>query len=83
MMTTLGVSARAAATRLASTTAERRNAALVAAAAALRDRSADIINANGQDMAAARARGLSGAMLDRLMLDDARVEAMAAVSRRS
>ena len=78
MMTALGVAARAAATRLAGTTAERRNAALMAAAKALRDRRADIIAANGRDMAAARERGLSGAMLDRLLLDDARVEAMAA-----
>ena len=78
MMTALGAAARAAATRLAATTAERRNAALMAAAKALRDRSADIIAANGRDMAAARERGLSGAMLDRLLLDDARVEAMAA-----
>ena len=76
-MTALGEAARAAATVLAATTGAQRNAALAAAAAAIRDRSTAIIEANGKDMAAAKQRGLSGAMLDRLMLDDARVEAMA------
>lgn len=55
-----------------------RNAALRAAAAALRAGSGDILAANAVDMNAAEQRGLSAAMLDRLMLDDARVEAMAA-----
>ena len=77
-MTALGKAARAAATVLAATTGTQRNAALAAAAAAIRDRAAAIIEANGRDMAAARRRGLGVAMLDRLMLDDARVEAMAA-----
>jgi len=77
-MTVLGKAARAAATALAATTGAQRNATLAAAAAAIRDRAAAIIEANGRDMAAARRRGLGVAMLDRLMLDDARVEAMAA-----
>lgn len=76
-MTALGRGARAAAAALATTSGEQRNAALIAAAAALRDQSADIIAANRKDMALAEERGLSGAMLDRLMLDDSRVEAMA------
>ena len=62
---------------LATTTGELRNAALAAAAAILRERSSEIVSANAQDMAAARERGLSGAMLDRLLLDDERVAAMA------
>jgi len=77
-MTSLGAAARRAATDLATTTGEQRNVALAAAAAALRTRAAAIIEANSRDMGAARERGLSGAMLDRLMLDDDRVEAMAA-----
>ena len=77
-MTSLGAAARRAATDLATTTGEQRNAALAAAAAALRTRAASIIEANSRDMGAARERGLSGALLDRLMLDDDRVEAMAA-----
>ncbi len=77
-MTALGEAARAAATDLATCGGEERNAALAAAAASLRARAAAIIEANGQDMAAARERGLSSAMLDRLMLDESRVESMAA-----
>ena len=76
-MTELGRAGRSAATVLATTSGEQRNAALAAAAAALRERAADIIAANAKDMTAAEERGLSGAMLDRLMLDDGRVEAMA------
>ena len=76
-MTSLGEAARASAMTLATTTGELRNAALAAAAAILRERSNEIVSANAQDMAAARERGLSGAMLDRLLLDDERVAAMA------
>jgi len=76
-MISLGKSARMAATVLATTSSEQRNAALVAAAAALRSNSAKIIEANARDMEAARDRGLSSSMLDRLMLDQDRVEAMA------
>jgi len=77
MMTELGIGARAAASELARTTAEARNLALQAAANAIRDRSSTIIDANKVDMAAATKRGLSAAMLDRLALDDARIEGMA------
>ena len=76
-MTALGRAGRSAATVLATTSGEQRNAALAAAASALRQRVADITAANAKDMTAAEDRGLSGAMLDRLMLDDGRVEAMA------
>ena len=76
-MTALGRAGRSAATVLATTSGEQRNAALAAAASALRKRVADITAANAKDMTAAEDRGLSGAMLDRLMLDDGRVEAMA------
>ncbi|KAF0225475.1 MAG: glutamate-5-semialdehyde, partial [Rhodospirillaceae bacterium] len=51
--------------------------ALRQAAAALRAAAPAIAAANGQDMAAGAAKGLSAAMLDRLMLDDKRIEAMA------
>jgi glutamate-5-semialdehyde dehydrogenase len=76
-MTSLGKAARRAAIDLAMTTGEQRNTALAAAAAALRERAASIVEANVRDMGAARDKGLSGALLDRLMLDTARVEAMA------
>jgi glutamate-5-semialdehyde dehydrogenase len=77
-MTALGRAARASATQLAAATASQRNAALARAAAALRASSDDIIAANARDMSAARQRGLADTMLDRLMLDEERVEAMAA-----
>ena len=77
IMTALGKAARSAAVALAATTGEQRNAALVGSAKAIRRQSAAIIEANARDMAAAQERGLSGALLDRLMLDEARVEAMA------
>ncbi len=77
-MTALGRAARGAATALATASGSERNAALAGAAAALRANRERIIAANEEDMAAARERGLGGAMLDRLMLDDERVEAMAA-----
>jgi glutamate-5-semialdehyde dehydrogenase len=60
---------------LASTTAK--NAALSAAAAALRARSGDILAANERDLSAARATGAGSARLDRLALDEARVQALA------
>ena len=77
-MEALGRSARAAAAELASAEPEAKTAALMAAAQAIRDRQDAILAANAQDMEAARAKGLTGAMLDRLELDPARVESMAA-----
>jgi glutamate-5-semialdehyde dehydrogenase len=77
-MFALGRAARAAADELTRSSTAARNKALTAAAAALRARAGEILEANARDMAAAEARGLSKAMLDRLALDDARIEAMAA-----
>ena len=77
-MAALGDEARAAAQALAQASAETRRRALGAAAVALRDGGAAILEANTLDMAAARDSGLSGALLDRLALDPGRVEAMAA-----
>lgn len=54
------------------------NALLEAIAAGLRAHVADILTANQKDLDAGRARGLNDAMLDRLMLDASRIEAMAA-----
>jgi len=78
IMARIGRAARAAARELAKATPEQKNAALSAAAAAIRERKPEILAANAQDMAAATERQLSGPMLDRLMLDDGRIEAMAA-----
>jgi len=76
-MLALGEAARAAASELARSSGDSRNAALRAAAAELRAGLAEILAANRHDMDRATERGLSGAMLDRLALDNDRVEAMA------
>ena len=77
-MQALGDAAAAARAALALSSGETRNRALRAAAAHIRSRMARILAANAEDMTAARARGLSPAMLDRLQLNEKRVEAMAA-----
>ncbi len=76
-MERLGRLARAAAAELAHADPGAKSRALEAAAESLRHRMAGILTANAKDMEAARAKGLSGAMLDRLALNPARIEAMA------
>lgn len=78
MMAGLGRSARRAAATLARTGNDERNAALKAAADAIRRRAGEIQAANAVDMSEGEERGLTAAMLDRLMLDTDRIEAMAA-----
>lgn len=65
--------ARAASRILAAARSETKARALRGAAAALRSAQADILSANDADMIAGEARGLTGAMLDRLKLDAARL----------
>jgi glutamate-5-semialdehyde dehydrogenase len=77
VMADLGRRARAAARRLALATAEEKNAALTAMAAAIRAATPAILAGNRDDMTEARAAGQTSAFLDRLMLDEARVAAMA------
>ena len=69
--------ARTASAELAQKSDEERNRALRAMAAALREHAGEIVEANGRDMASARAAGTKESLLDRLMLDEARVGAMA------
>ena len=78
VMRPLGEAAREAARQLARADGESRNRALLGAAAGIRQAAPAILDANARDLEAARARDLSPAMLDRLALDDARIEAMAA-----
>lgn len=73
----MGRQARAAAYRLAALTSDQKNDILRAMAAAIRARVPEIIAANAKDLAAGTEKGLSAAMLDRLKLDEARIEAMA------
>jgi glutamate-5-semialdehyde dehydrogenase len=68
---------RAAARRLALSTTERKNRALVELAAMLRESRAAILESNAEDLERARASGMSGAFVERLTLNDARIEAMA------
>ena len=76
-MNSIGAAARRAAAALALTSGEQRNTILIAAARAIRKRSGEILAANAVDMSEAEKRGLSGSMLDRLMLDEERIEGMA------
>lgn len=77
LMNSLGEAALAAQPILAAATREQKDAALLAAATELRSRAAQILAANAKDMQAAEQKNLSAAMLDRLRLDQSRVEAMA------
>jgi len=78
LITDMAQRARAVAARLAQAPTATKAAALIAAAKAMRAHQAEIIAANGEDMARAEAAGLSGAMLDRLRLDAKRIEGIAA-----
>ena len=70
-------SARAAARRMAGATSEEKSAILVDLAERLTNQNAAILSANRGDSEQARQNGLSEAMLDRLMLDQARLQGMA------
>lgn len=76
LMEDLGKRAKAASRELAFATAERKHAALIAAADAVWANRARIIEANQKDLEFGRDKGLSPAMMDRLMLDEARVQGM-------
>lgn len=76
-MANLGKGARYAASILATSPAAIKDQALEAAASHLRADTSAILEANAKDVAAAKERGLSKAMVDRLVLNDQRIEAMA------
>ncbi|MDX1433864.1 MAG: glutamate-5-semialdehyde dehydrogenase [Gammaproteobacteria bacterium] len=77
-MRTIGREARGASRVLARASTADKNAALEAIAGAIEARSGEILEANAEDLRAARRDGLDAALLDRLELDEARVAAMAA-----
>ena len=77
LMERLGRDAVGAAAVLARAGTAAKNLALAAAAAAIRDRAGQILEANSRDLSAARAAKLTGARLERLTLDEQRIEAMA------
>jgi glutamate-5-semialdehyde dehydrogenase len=74
----MGKQARAAAYKLAQLTSDEKNVILRAMATSIRRAVPELLAANAKDLAAAQAKGISTAMLDRLMLDEKRIEAMAA-----
>ena len=77
MMEAMGKAAVRAAAVLALASTAKKNSALVAAAASVRARRTEILAANERDMSGARSAKLSAALLDRLVLDEKRIESMA------
>lgn len=77
VMQDVGRRARAAARKVALSSAEQRNAALLAMSDALRARSAKVLAANAQDLADGKVAGLSPSFIDRLTLDETRLAAIA------
>src|SRR5262249_9133400 len=77
LMNELGTQARAAARVLALAPPEQKDRALEAMARAIRANAPTILAANAEDVTEARASGVTGSFIDRLMLTQARVDAMA------
>jgi len=77
----LALKARAAARTLSTATGAERKAALYAIAAAIESRSAEILNANAEDIARAKAEDMHPQMQDRLLLTESRVAGMAIGAR--
>ena len=73
LMADIGGRAKAAAAELAFASAERKHAALIGAAEAVWKNRQAIIDANAEDQVYAEEKGLSAAMMDRLILDEGRV----------
>jgi len=77
-MMAIGAAAREAARAMREAGGEAKTKALRVAAAAIRSRAAEILEANKGDIEAARGANMAPNMIDRLTLNDARIEAMAA-----
>ena len=77
LMLEVGQRARSAANTLAITTTQKKNDALLAAATSIRDNSDQLLAANKIDLEAAAQNNMSDALIDRLMLDKERVDAIA------
>jgi glutamate-5-semialdehyde dehydrogenase len=77
IMAAIGKAARDAARMLSTASTEAKNKALISAAAALRRNQNQIISENAKDMSYGEAKGLTDAMLDRLLLNEDRIEGMA------
>jgi len=73
LMQDIGARAKAAARELAFASAERKHAALIGAAEAVWKHRAEIVEANARDLDYGREKGLSDAMMDRLLLNEDRI----------
>ena len=73
----IGARARDAAAILAMAGSDRKHAALVSAAEAVWERRMEILDANAEDQVFAEEKGISAAMMDRLILDEGRIRAIA------
>lgn len=80
-ITDLAAAAKKASRRLALMTAAEKNRALIAMAEALQRRSAEILVENAEDVEEGRKRGLSKALIDRLILDEQRLKGIASSLR--
>jgi glutamate-5-semialdehyde dehydrogenase len=78
MLTEMGRRAQAASRQLALASTEKKNQTLLTLADYLIDARADVLAANGKDVEAGRQVGLSDALIDRLMLNDKRIDGLAA-----
>src|SRR5277367_2833655 len=76
-MLSIGAAARDAARAMREASDETKTRALTVAAAAIRSRAAEILAANKVDIEAAKAANMATPMVERLTLNDARIEAMA------
>ena len=74
LMAEIGTRAKQASQHLATASAAQKEQALSAAAEAVWAARSDIIAANARDLEFGRDKGLSSAMMDRLMLDEARIQ---------
>lgn len=78
----IGQAAKAASRHLAILTTDQKNAALLAIADALEHHTSTVLTANAKDIANGEAKGLSAALLDRLLLTEQRIANLASDTRR-
>jgi len=81
-LSAMGKAARAASYALADLNGTQKNAALLAIAAELEAQTATVLAQNALDIADGRARGLSDALLDRLLLNEQRMAGLAQDTRK-
>jgi len=81
-LTTMGAAAKKAARHLTTLSTDQKNQALLAIASQLEANSTEVLAQNSRDIEEGRAKGLSEALLDRLLLTEKRIAGLAADTRR-